>query len=168
MDDSHGQIAGHNTVMEETARLFHRMKAVAEALHGGGEMSAGKRGILRDLDRLGPKTVPQLARMRPVSRQHIQSLVDPMAEEGLVEFRRNPDHKRSRLVAITNKGQALVREMFTREAALFVALGVQLNPRDLQTTEKILRAIRETLSSPEAQEAIEQIGRNAARVEAGK
>jgi DNA-binding MarR family transcriptional regulator len=160
--------APHNTVMDETVRLFHRMKAVAEALHGNGEVSAGRRGILRDLDRLGPKTVPQLARMRPVSRQHIQSLVDPMAEQGLVEFQHNPDHKRSKLIAITDKGRAFVNEMFEREAVLFETLGVQIDHADLETTARTLRAMREALASPEAQEAIAAISEGATKAEANK
>ncbi len=146
--------------MDEAIHLFHRMKAVAEQLHGGGEMSAGKRGILRDLARLGPKTVPQLARMRPVTRQHIQSLVDPMAEQGLVAFRHNPDHKRSRLVAITDKGLAFVNAMFEREAQLFNTLALELDARDLETTARTMRMIRESMASPEAAAAIELITRN--------
>lgn len=149
----------HNAVMEETVRLFHRMKAVAEALHGGGEMSAGKRGILRDLDRLGPKTVPQLARMRPVTRQHIQSLVDPMVEQGLVEFRHNPDHKRSHLVAITEEGRAAVQAMFEREARLFEALGVEIAARDLEISVDVLQKLRAALAGPEAVDAIERLAR---------
>jgi hypothetical protein len=42
-------------------------------------MTAGKRGVLKGLDRLGPQTVPQMARARPVSRQHIQTLVNRLA-----------------------------------------------------------------------------------------
>ncbi len=149
-------------VMDEAARLFHRLKAVAEQLHGGGEVSAGKRGILRDLERLGPKTVPQLARMRPVTRQHIQSLVDPMAELGLVEFRHNPDHKRSRLVAITEAGREFVIEMFRREQLLFERVGLDIDTDNLDTTAQTLRLFCDRLASPETAEEIESIARSAA------
>lgn len=171
MDNRPALLAQHNAtyaVMDEAIHLFHRMKAIAEQLHGGGEMSAGKRGILRDLARLGPKTVPQLARMRPVTRQHIQSLVDPMAAQGLVAFQHNPDHKRSRLVAITDEGLALVQEMFEREEQLFALLGIELDERDLETAARTIRTIRETLASPEAAAAIESIKRDEVVMEVGE
>lgn len=168
MPDASSSLQTHHAVTAEAVRLFHRMKAVAAALHGRGEMSAGKRGILRDLDRLGPKTVPQLARMRPVSRQHIQSLVEPMASEGLVEYQYNPDHKRSKLVAITEKGRALVNEMFEREEALFASLGVQVDPHDFEITARTLRTIREALASPEADLAVSAICVNESTMEATK
>src|SRR6185295_2962392 len=58
-------------------------------------------GLLRSLKLGGPQTVPALARSRPVSRQHIQTLADAMAAEGLLAFKPNPAHKRSPLVTLT-------------------------------------------------------------------
>ena len=75
--------------------LFHRLQAVADEAYHQGELSAGRRGVLRGLDRHGPQTVPQMARARPVSRQYIQTLVDVLAKEGYVGLIANPAHKRS-------------------------------------------------------------------------
>ena len=44
----------------------------------------------------GPLTVPQIAQMRPTSRQRMQRLADELAAEGLVEFIDNPGHRRSK------------------------------------------------------------------------
>ena len=93
------------SVFAETVALFHRLRAVAEQVHGQGETSAGRRGILKSLDRLGSQTAPQMARARHVSRQHIQILVNQLAKEGLVDFIDNPAHKRSSLVHLTRKGK---------------------------------------------------------------
>jgi len=57
-------------------------------------LSAARRGVLRSLARLGPQTVPQMAGARPVSRQHIQTIVNALAADGLVETIDNPAHKR--------------------------------------------------------------------------
>src|SRR5215813_8522065 len=67
-----GQYAAMQEVFDEAVSLFHLLRALAARLHGQGEMTAARRGILRGLERLGPQSVPQLARARPVSRQHIQ------------------------------------------------------------------------------------------------
>ena len=51
--------------------------------------------------------MPQIAGMRPTSRQRMQKLADELAEEGLVKFVDNPKHLRSKLVQLTPKGEDL-------------------------------------------------------------
>lgn len=86
-------------------RLFHRLRAVAEAATPAGDgFSASHRAVLESLAAEGPQTVPALARARPVARQHIQVLVHDLAALGLVETRPNPAHRRSPLVALTSAG----------------------------------------------------------------
>ncbi|MGO8917821.1 MAG: MarR family transcriptional regulator [Stellaceae bacterium] len=59
---------------------------------------------MRSLTLVGPLTVPEIAKMRPTSRQRMQRLADELAAEGLVEFIDNPRHRRSKLVRLTRKG----------------------------------------------------------------
>ncbi len=132
------------SVFGETVALFHRLRVVAEQVHGQGEMSAGRRGILRNIDRLGPQTVPQMARDRPVSRQHIQTLVNELAKEGLVDFIDNPAHKRSSLVHLTRKGKVTLDAMNQREAKLLGALDTGIAEKDLRTAAAVLRRLRES------------------------
>lgn len=125
-------------LMDETRLLFHRMGAIAEQIHRQGEMTGGLRGVMESLAREGPQTVPQLARARPVSRQHIQSLVNPLAGEGYVQFLPNPAHKRSPLVSLTARGKALITGMIQRESKI-------LNDLDPLSTEEELRAATQVL-----------------------
>src|SRR5919198_249543 len=76
---------------------------------GGGAF-----GFIRSLALLGPLTVPQIAEMRPTSRQRMQRLADELADEGLVEFIDNPRHRRSKFVRLTRKGEARYRELNAR------------------------------------------------------
>src|SRR5271157_4254637 len=91
-------------LFDETVSLFHRLTVLAEKIHEQGSLSAALRGILRGLRRHGAQTVPNLARLRPVSRQHVQELVNRLRKVELVEFAENPAHKRSQLVKLTLKG----------------------------------------------------------------
>ena len=54
------------SLMDETRLLFHRMKVTAEQLHGPEQITAGMRGVLFGLAHSGPRTVPQMAKARPV------------------------------------------------------------------------------------------------------
>jgi DNA-binding MarR family transcriptional regulator len=144
-------------VLYETVRLFHRLRVVMEELHQQGELSSGKSGILRGLDRHGSQTVPQMARARPVSRQYIQTLVNPLLKEGLVELLENPAHKKSSLVSLTETGKERVREMRRKEKLALERLGIDLNDEDLRLAQGILEKLRRAFESPAWQRSIRDL-----------
>jgi DNA-binding MarR family transcriptional regulator len=130
-------------VVDETIGLFHRVRWVAEQIYGEEGRSLPRRGILRGLVRYGPRTVPQLALARSVTRQHTQEVVDSLLAEGLVELVPNPAHARSRLVRATARGAAIVARMDDTDARVLIAIGDGLSTRDLAITVRTLRAVRE-------------------------
>lgn len=131
----------------ETVALFHRMAAAAEAVHREHGIRGGERGILRSLYRHGPQTIPQLARARPVSRQHIQAHVTPLAARGLVEFRANPAHRRSHLVTLTERGRALTEKMDRKEKRLLSFLPLRVAREEIENAASVLRAVRKAFES---------------------
>lgn len=50
-------------------------------------------------------TVPGIARVLGQSRQAVQRITDVMEADGLLRYQKNPDHKRSVLVCLTDAGQ---------------------------------------------------------------
>src|SRR5260370_41403485 len=136
-------------LFDETTALFHRLRAVAAEVHGQGELSAGRRGILRLLDRLGPRTVPQLAREQAVSRQHIQMLVNGLLEDGLVATEPNPAHRRSPLLRLTPEGRRQLRVMLKRESDLLSNTRFGLNAPELAQAAATLGTLRRYLKSAE-------------------
>ena len=103
--------------------------------------------LLTSLDNLGPQTVPQMARARPVSRQHIQILVNSLLEERRVELVDNPAHKRSNLVRLTRSGKRLVGAMKRRELQLLGQLGIDVAVSDLENAAEVHRAVRQLFES---------------------
>jgi DNA-binding MarR family transcriptional regulator len=130
-------------VVDETVALFHRLRWVSEEIYAAGGRSLPRRGILRGLVRYGSRTVPQLARHRSVTRQHVQHVVDGLVADGLVELVANPSHVRSPLVRVTARGAALVATMDEVDARVLAAIGVGLSARDLAASARTLRAVRE-------------------------
>lgn len=135
-------------LFDETVRLFHRLRVLARRVHGQGEASAGRRGVLRSLMGQGSQTVPALARARPVSRQHIQALVDQLRAQGLVVLQPNPAHRRSHLVALTGKGRRSLELMEARERRVLAGLGLRASSRALAEAAETLRGVREALETP--------------------
>jgi DNA-binding MarR family transcriptional regulator len=102
---------------------------------------------MRSLARLGALTVPQIAEMRPTSRQRMQRLADELAAEGLVEFIDNPKHRRSKLVQLTAKGEARYREMNTRFLAIASTVGVAVKDADIRKTTEIVRQLSDDVKA---------------------
>jgi DNA-binding MarR family transcriptional regulator len=132
-------------LIEATVSLFHRLRATTETVHGPEALTAARRGVLQGLRRQGPQTVPQLARARAVSRQHVQALVNDLTGDGLVELRENPAHKRSRLVRLTSAGEDALAVIEQREAEVFGAVGRTIDPWRLREAAEVLTELQEEL-----------------------
>jgi DNA-binding MarR family transcriptional regulator len=104
--------------------FYFRIEAVTQATAGFAS-AGGEWGVLRTLVKEGPQTVPEMARSRPVSRQHCQTICNTLDAQGLVEFIDNPKHKRSKLVRATKKGRdrfQSMRKQFLGAAGVYAPL----------------------------------------------
>src|SRR5438552_1365479 len=101
-------------LMLEVAQCFFRIRALGQNTGLITSWGGGAFGFMRSLALLGPLTVPQIAQMRPTSRQRMQRLADELAAEGLVTFVDNPKDRRSKLVQLTAKGDARYCELNAR------------------------------------------------------
>jgi len=131
-----------DSMINETVSLFHRLRVVADQIHHRGEMTGALRSILRGLDKLGEQTVPQMARARAVTRQHVQALVNQLVGERLVEFITNPAHKRSPLARLTTLGKKTVDAMNRNEAGLLSKADMDVTDKDLRQAAETLRTVR--------------------------
>jgi DNA-binding MarR family transcriptional regulator len=134
---------------------FFHLRAVGQKTGLFTRRGGGAFGFMRSLALLGPLTVPQIAGIRPTSRQRMQQLADELAAEGLVEFIDNPRHRRSMLVRLTRKGNARYRELSARFLAMASTMGVDLNEEDIRTTLAIVRRL-----SAEAERRLERLSRS--------
>jgi DNA-binding MarR family transcriptional regulator len=128
-------------LMLEVAQCFFRIRAVGQKTGLITSWGGGAFGFMRSLALLGPLTVPQIAQMRPTSRQRMQRLADELAAEGLVEFIDNPKHRRSKLVRLTRKGDARYRELRARLLAIASTMGAGLSEGDIGRTTGIVRQL---------------------------
>nr|MBA3895819.1 MarR family transcriptional regulator [Sphingomonadaceae bacterium] len=91
--------------------------------------------------------VPEIARMRPVSRQRMQRLADELAAEGLVTFIDNPKHRRSKLVRLTPEGDAHYRKLHTDFLAIASNIGVALSEADTRKAIEVVRHLSDNVRS---------------------
>ena len=128
-------------LMLEVAQCFFRIRALGQKIGLITSWGGGAFGFIRSLALLGPLTVPQIAEMRPTSRQRMQRLADELAAEGLVEFIDNPKHRRSKLVQLTRKGHAHYQKQNVQLLVIASTMGSALSEGDIRKTSAIVRQL---------------------------
>src|SRR5215207_1422391 len=134
-------------LMLEVAQCFFRIRALGQKTGLITSWGGGAFGFMRSLALLGPLTVPQIAEMRPTSRQRMQRLADELAAEGLVEFIDNPKHRRSKLVQLTRKGDARYRKLRARFLAIASTMGISLSEAEIRRTTEIVRQLSDDVKA---------------------
>jgi len=134
-------------LMLEVAQCFFRIRAAGQRTGLITSWGGGAFGFMRSLALLGPLTVPQIAEMRPTSRQRMQRLADELAADGLVEFVDNPKHRRSKLVQLTRKGAARYRDMSARFLAIASTIGGTLSETEIHKTTGVMRQLSEDVTA---------------------
>ena len=134
-------------LMLEVAQCFFRIRALGQKTGLISNWGGGTFGFLRSIALLGPLTVPQIAQMRPTSRQRMQRLADELAAQGLVEFAENPRHRRSKLVQLTPKGDAYYRDLRARFLSIASAIGHALGETEIRSAIETVRQLSEDVKA---------------------
>jgi DNA-binding MarR family transcriptional regulator len=121
--------------------LMQAAEACVEAGLEGTELTVRMRAVLEILRRHGDQTVPDIAARLEIKRQYVQLMVNEVLAGGFVEQRANPRHKRSLLLALSDRGRDLIDGIIARELALMQTIGAELNDEDIATALNVVRAV---------------------------
>lgn len=133
--------------------VFNRLKALGDDLHGDLEVTAAMRAVMETLAADGAMTVPQIARLKGVTRQHIQLLADALIAAGLAAVKENPAHRRSALIALTDKGRRTFAKMRARELPMVAALADEFDAQELDRAAAVLARLAARLEARLKQDA---------------
>ena len=134
-------------LIREIRTCFNLLKMLSEELNAGLGINPSMRAVLESLNVHAGRTVPELARPRGVSRQHIQTVMNALLEQGLVRAEDNPDHKRSVLYLLTPKGAKTFDEVRRREAEPMTKLAAALPEQDLEQARRLIAKLNNQLKS---------------------
>ena len=95
--------------------------------------------------RLRPMTVSDVAKYLGIKRQSVQSTVNQMKTRGLINFRKNPNHKTSPLIVLTKKGNEKVDDILKYQKKLTEVFidGIDITMKEVVSSREFLRSLRE-------------------------
>ncbi|MFI6171475.1 MarR family winged helix-turn-helix transcriptional regulator [Nocardia sp. NPDC051052] len=102
-------------------RLNGQFLAIAEELARPAGLTAAWWQVLGAV-LTEPLPVAGIARDMGITRQSVQRIADLLVDKGLAEYRRNPAHRRAKLVAVTDAGLAAVRRINPQHAVVAARL----------------------------------------------
>jgi DNA-binding MarR family transcriptional regulator len=129
---------------------YFRLNATGERLFAAIGQTPGKVSLMRSLLELGPQSVAQIARARPVARQAVQRMADELASAGLVEYVENPSHRRAKLARLTPKGRKLVEKAIAGELAWAAALARSFGEREVAVAREVVSKLTRLLADEDA------------------
>lgn len=117
---------------------FHAVYRAVESNLQAEPVSVPARGLLELLADQVPRTPPQIARALRIPRQFALTLVSDLDSLGLVHRIDNPEHKRSRFVAILPAGLELISRVKRQEWEALRPLANTLSEDDLEAAKRVL------------------------------
>ncbi len=130
----------------ETFRLNGRLLAAGDGLTADLGLSSARwqvMGAIAD----APLSVAQIARNMGLTRQAVQRVADVLADEGLVAFAGNPNHRRAKLTCLTAGGRTVLDEVSRRQVDWSNRLSAGMAAEAIEQALTVLRTLRQRLDA---------------------
>ena len=134
-------------LVAKISRVSGLFRALGADLGADLGMNASMRGVLTALIASGPRAVPELARERQVSRQHVQTVMNDLLAAGLVEASANPSHRRSPRFTLTAEARRRLKLMGEREAEALAAIAPAVFPNDVAAAMRLMEVLEHELAT---------------------
>ncbi len=139
------QALGH--LLEECSTINRYLTAAARELTQGSSVTGAQWGILGVFGGPeGPFSVAEAARRIGKTRQSVQGVADLLSEKELIEYQPDPNHRRVKLVMVTDEGRALLRQFRARQTRWTRRVAHDLKTGDIETALRLIRQIHQHLA----------------------
>lgn len=138
--------------------LNERLSALIPTAAPAVAVSKSAAVLLRTIQGHGPQTMPDLARRRGLSRQHVRSLVQELMGQGWIELHPNPTHRRSRLVNLSGAGRQVVEGWQQAEAGALRRLPCDVPRKRLERAALVLGELCRELEATRVAGLVEPSG----------
>jgi DNA-binding MarR family transcriptional regulator len=130
----------------ETFRLNGLLLAAGDRLTSDLGLSSARWQVMGAIDE-APLPVAQIARNMGLTRQAVQRVANVLADEGLVEFTENPDHRRAKLVRLAAGGRVALEKISGRQIEWSNRLAEGLDAEEIKDALAVLSVLRQRLEA---------------------
>lgn len=95
----------------------------------------------------GPAPVAQVARVLGLARQSVQRIADVLVAEGLAAYEDNPEHRRAKLLRLTDPGRSALTMIQAAQRSWADAIGAGLGEERLHAASEVLAAAMDAVAA---------------------
>ncbi|ABO25014.1 MarR family winged helix-turn-helix transcriptional regulator [Shewanella loihica] len=133
-------------IVLEVFKLSGQLTTEGDKLTQDVQMSSARWKVLGALGRAGnPMTVSDVAHSMGQSRQGVQRLANEMVELGFIALADNPQHKKAKLLLLTDKGVDVLQQLEQKQLPWAEACAQGIDAEALQVTLDTLRKLERKL-----------------------
>ncbi|MCP4575318.1 MAG: MarR family transcriptional regulator [Deltaproteobacteria bacterium] len=147
--DNNGPTAEKGKILHDLFREVFALQAalvsVMDKAHELSGLTTPQRRIMNVIRQKKAATVPEIASLLGVSRQFVQTVCNKMVSLDYVEFKDNPRHKRSHLVALTRAGDVKFDSAHRNENEMIGRTIPDISLEKAEEARDLLTIIRESL-----------------------
>ena len=128
----------------ETFRFNGQLLAAGDRLTKELDLSSALWQVLGAIDQ-APLTVAQIARNMGLTRQSVRRTAQVLREKGFIEFKENPNHRRAKLVVLTQQGRNVLDQATKIQIDWSNRTAQDLSEPELNAAMQIIRTLCERL-----------------------
>ena len=132
-------------IVLELFKLNGQLIAEGDRLTKGVGLSSARWKILGALAiSPHPMTVSQIASTMGQSRQGVQRLADAMEKDGILDYQKNPYHKRAKLVRLTSEGEKSYKSLERKQIPWANSHSANMKTVDMEIALSVLQTMTQT------------------------
>ncbi len=134
------------TLILDVFRLNGRLQLTGDRLVAELGLTSARWQILGAIAQAEkPEPVAWHARNMGVHRQGVQRIINELAQEGIVEFLPNPQHKRAHLVTLTPRGKDLYEAAMALQIPWVNELSKDILPDEIAIAQQVINVLKARL-----------------------
>lgn len=131
----------------ETIKLASKLQLEGDKLTKDLGLSSSRWGVLGVVSAADkPLTAADLARRMDLKPQTVQRFITALEQKGFITLENNPDHKRARLIRLTEKGGNALATLKERELHWAATVTEGMAVKDIDQVTEVLAQLRENIS----------------------
>ncbi len=131
-------------LITDTFQLNGRLLAAGDRLTKPVGLTSSRWQVLGAIEAQSV-SVAQIARKMGLARQNVQRLADALKKEGIVEYVTNPDHKRAKLVCLSERGRSAMKKLGQLQELWANETAAGVSAAEIQAARDVLRKLRSRL-----------------------
>ncbi|MBI9111555.1 MarR family winged helix-turn-helix transcriptional regulator [Maridesulfovibrio ferrireducens] len=139
-----------HTLFKEIFNLQSTLSEVVDEVHEKAGMRTSQVRLANTLLELGQATVPDIAYAMKISRQFVQTAINELEKQNMIEFQENPRHKRSKLLKLTEHGRDVLNQVRENEENIIQKILPDMEATRVKAAYELLASIRVKINNKNA------------------